>query len=78
MLGQQSDVVAPLAQWRQFDFERAEPEVQIVPKLSSFHFLTQLLLRRGDYPEPRTQRRFRPRWPYIAMIQHAQQLQLQQ
>ena len=52
-------------------------KIQIVPKLARLHFLSQVLLRGRNHAEPRPQRRVAADRQHFAMIEHAQQFQLQ-
>ena len=77
MLCQQRNILRPLAQRRQVDLERAQPKEQIVSKLARLDHLPQVLMRRRNDAKPRPHGRIGAHWQHFAMIQHAQQLQLQ-
>src|SRR5688572_8093881 len=50
VLGESRNILAPLAQWRQPDFDRVESEQQVLPETARGHFSMKIRVRRGDQP----------------------------
>src|SRR5712691_4955112 len=76
MVGEEKDVGPPLAQRRQEDAEHVEPVVQVLPEGALLHRGFQVLVGSGDQPDVDLDRLHAAQPLELALLQHAQQLDL--
>ena len=77
MLGEQRDVVAPLAQRQRLDREHAEPVVEVLAEPAALHLLLEVAVGGGDHAHVDGAGALLADALELALLQHAQQLGLQ-
>ena len=78
MVGQQRNVFAPFGQWRNGQRHHVETVVQILTKLARRHAGLEIAVRSGNQPHVHVNQLRRPDRPHLTLLNHTQQLDLQQ